>query len=171
MRTSFPKFCSPVQEAVSSHSPSRGSRVGQHPSPAGQPVAGGWSNPISLLRGPGLFTVDPLSLKHQLFKAFKTSQSATLPTSSRFHGGPRTLGAGPSSHLGGHVTRPVWALTAPGHSPPFIRQTEMLLFPASVFLCCGAFGKPAVIHPHNIQGAQATVIVQGHRGTGQGDGR
>ena len=120
---SFPKFCSPLREAVNSHTQQR-----QLTWPASQPSGAacgwGWSHPISLLRGPVLFTVDPLLLKHQLchvlFKAFKTSQSATLPPSSRFRGGPRTRGAGPSSHLGRQVTRPVWALTAPGRSPPFM---------------------------------------------------
>ena len=105
------------------HTPSRGSWLGRPPSPAGPPVLGAGliqsHYSVALCCSPWT-----LLLKHQLcrvlFKAFKTSQSATLPPSSRFRGGPRTRGAGPSSHLGRQVTRPVWALTAPGRSPPFM---------------------------------------------------
>lgn len=148
MWPSFPEFCSPLREAVNSHTQAEAADLVGLPAQRGR-LWLGWSRPISLLHGPVMFTVDPLLLKHQLchvlFKAFKTSQSATLPPSSRFRGGRRTPRAGPSSHLGRQVTRPVWALTTPGRPPPFMPDCSASVFSLGFSLLWGLW--EACCHP------------------------
>lgn len=54
---------------------------------------------------------------------------------------------------------------------PFFHLTAALSLSSLSFSLLLSLWKSAVIHPQNIQGAQVTIIVRGHRETGQGDGR
>ena len=68
---SFPKFCSPLREAVNSHTQQR-QLTWPASQPSGAACAWGWSHPISLLRGPVLFTMDPLVKAPALPRAFQS---------------------------------------------------------------------------------------------------
>lgn len=127
------------------HSPSRGSwtwPASTAVQEAGPPVARAGLIQSSPLRGPAScslwtsFQVAP-ALLPSFSKPLRLSEHYSCPF-SRFRGGPRTPGAGPHHTWAGRPA-PVWALTAPRRSLPFIHPAAALLFPASVFLLWGPF--------------------------------